>query len=343
MFIITMLISTSLILIKLFVCDYRLNFFGFLFSLLVFLIFFISFKNSNSSYILSLILILFGAKNIGLNQVVKIHFFVYFSIMIISLFLSLLGVIENYTVYNASQGIRYSLGNTYPTDFSAGIFYLILDIIFLKKQKWKLFDSFLVVILSFVVYIYTRALMSFTLCIIVNLLLIIINSRKKFFRIISKKISQLLIIIYPLLALISICATIFSTRVNFLENVNEILDNRLSYGLLAIEKYGFSLLGRNIQFLGNGWGTEATQSSYFYVDNGYLYTGLVYGLVILIFFSLMLSIVGFRIRKKTSVLTLILFIVAFSALGEPRFINFLYNPFLFSISYYVFFKNIDCD
>lgn len=289
----------------------------------------ISYLKSGYVELLILMLLLISTKNIELEEIVKIHFYTYLTITIIAIVCSLLGIIENYFTYSIDRGYRYSLGNTYSTDFSAGIFYLVLDWAYLKRNNWKRIYSFSIIVISVIVYKITDAKANMIFSIVISIILLISN-----FKIFNKKGFRK-IVSYSFLILAICSITIqeiyIKSQSEILKKIDIIFNNRLSYGAYAINNYGLSLFGRHINFYGNGWGTKST--TYFYVDNAYLQLTLIYGIVILAFFC-----VGYliAIRKRKDIidskLLIILFVIAVSNIIEPRFYNLIYNPFIFVIS-----------
>ncbi|MCP0888050.1 hypothetical protein LB941_11990 [Ligilactobacillus sp. WILCCON 0076] len=333
------LISIIFITIKILVCDriYLKHVFVYM-SLIAISI--LIYRHSGYSDIVFLSILLMGANGVDLRTIIKTHFYIYLLVMAMALVCSLLGIIDNYIVYSSLHGIRYSLGNTYPTDFSAGIFYLLVDYIFLKYKKWRVKDFIITITITVVVFYYTKASMDFYLSIIlitaIQMKNSVLFSKHKIKILLKNMIYFLSIIAYPVLCIFSIVCTMNFKQSNTIYTyINYLFDNRLAYGKLAIEKYGFSLFGNSVQFYGNGWNTQS--DSYFYVDNGFIYILTVYGIVLLTLICISFTIASIKLRKKYIIINFLLIIIALSTLGEPRFINYLYNPLLFVISDFILF------
>ena len=302
------------------------------------IIFLIGYKKSTYIDLIILLVLMVGSKNIKLDTIVKCHFIVYGTITFIALICALLGIVENYSTYSILRGYRYSMGNTYPTDFAAGIFYLVLDFVYIKRDRWKIRYSLGIILLSWSVYYVTDGNTSFILscCIAISMIIIKSKNGSKIFN--YNFIQNIIICSFPVLAFLSIGIQAIYTKVNnsILYKLDILLNNRLAYGHQAIEKYKLSLFGKRIEFIGAGWGTSS--DSYFYVDNGYLQVALMYGIVILCILCLGFSYVCYKnkLRKNNPVLHLIIFFIAISGLIEPRFFNILYNSFIFAISIELF-------
>lgn len=305
--------------------------------LILSIFFIINYRETGSSEIIILFYLILGSKSVSLRKIVKSHFYTYSLIMLFALLLSLIGYTENFRVFS-ENGIRFSLGNTYPTDFAAGIFYLILDFVYLKNKKMNLFTQLIVLSIIFITFFATKATTSFILSFLfINYVFFMdhykskLNKKRRFKNFVA-------IIMYPFLCLISFIVPIFAdTSSNIWGTIDKILSYRISYSRLAYERYGIPLFGNPIKFVGGGWNTTSGQE-YFYVDNGYFYFSLFYGIIILSLVCIAFSFVIFN-QQKNKYLIIILVMISLNALIEPRFLNYLYNPFLFSIPYYVLFKN----
>jgi hypothetical protein len=301
-------------------------------------IFLAGYKYSTYVDLIILIVLMIGSKNIKLDDIVKCHFIVYGIVTLIALICASLGVIENYALYSSLRGYRYSMGNTYPTDFAAGVFYLVLDFVYLERNKWRKAYSLGIILLSWCVYRVSDANTSFILSCCIAIAMLIIKSPKGMKLFSSKLMQHIIVWSFPVLAFLSIGIQYIYASVNrtILYRIDLLLNNRIAYGNQAIEKYNLSLFGKHIQLVGAGWGTSS--DNYFYVDNGYLQVALIYGILLLCIFCLGFSYVNYKnkYRQTNPVLSLILFFIAISGLIEPRFFNILYNSFIFAISIELF-------
>ena len=227
------------------------------------------------------------------------------------------------------------MGNTYPTDFSAGIFYLVLDFIYLNRNKWRMKYSLWIIIISWGVYHITDSKTSFILSCLIAISMIIIKNTKGIKLFSYKYIKDIIIFSFPVLASLSIFMQAIYNKTNpILLKIDFFLNNRLAYGNQAIEKYKLSMFGKKIEFNGAGWGTSS--SNYFYVDNGYLNMALTYGMVMLCIFCFGFFYICYKNKQSNIVLVLILFFISISGLIEPRFFNMLYNSFIFAIGIELF-------
>ena len=338
-FIFLLLISMFCILIKIVFYDKYSIRLIFIFLAIV-IVFFLSYHYSTYASLFILLFLFLGSKDVDIKVIVKCHFIIYGIIMLSAFLCSMLGIIDNYVTYSTFRGYRYSLGNTYPTDFAAGILYLIFDYTFLKRKRWKIYNSIIVIMIGYIVYKVTDANASYLLICFFSIFMMLLQN-KTFNKIFNNKIFRtLLVIAYPVMAAISLGVQyiFMSCNIPLLRKIDLLLNYRLSYGSKAIEQYGIPLFGKYIKFYGNGWGTNTAINTYFYVDNGYLHFALLYGVVLLFIICCGYSYVFSKYKKDKSsnVMLLILIFIAVSAIIEPRFLNVLYNAFIFIIGIEVF-------
>lgn len=290
----------------------------------------LGFASSNYTELLVMIMLIVGAKGIRLKNITQCYFYVYGTVMLIALIAASIGLIENYCVQSNAYRVRWALGNTYPTDFAAGIFFMLLAYSNMK-QKWKIRYTLVWSIVIAVVYYYTDARTSCLLSVMYLILLMLfnklfLNNERPF---LCKTIHGISVIIFPLMAFLSYVAVFLYDKGNsIIKALNVILNYRIGFASKAINEYGIPLLGQKIKMLGAGWGTDVSQS-YFYIDNGYYYMAIVFGIFISI-----IVISGFTLsayKTKNTKIHIIIIMLAINGLIEPRFINYLYNPFLMLI------------
>ncbi len=341
--IIAFITGMVLIGIKMFIKDkYSLK--TILFMLSMFLLFGISYCNNSYSEVIIFLLLILGIKGIDFDKIVTCHFFVYASIMVLSIICALFGIIENYSVYEVARGYRYALGNTYPTDFAAGMLYLLLDFWYIKRKDWKFRYTVFWAILSYITYEVTDGKTTFMLASLVLMLTVIyqVNSGRKLLN--SNFVRMISAVAFPLFACISIIIQATYGKINnvFLQRINGALNNRIAYGYEAIEEYGIPLFGTRVEMYGGGWNTS-TSEKYFYVDNGYLQLTLLYGLVLLASLCIGFSVIVYNANRYEGeyrcVMSLSILVLAVSGLIEPRFYNILYSSFVMLLGIRLFQKD----
>lgn len=300
-------------------------------SLIVFICFFITFYCTVNTEIITLAILLIGIQNVAFKKVVVTHFYVYGFVMISALVASILDITEMYKIESNVHGIRYALGSTYPTDFSAGILYLLLSFIYFTKIfKLRYFIIWFCIVT--ITFIFTKARTDFLLCLILLLSKTFVCHDRHLYPdkiLIYSYLRRLSIIIFPLLFILSYISVLFFNNGNsFIHEVNVLLNYRIGFISNFLSDYNINLFGNQIIMTGSGFGTSTGQD-YSFLDNGYFFTLLRNGVVITFFIIIGFSLVAFK--SSNIVINYILVFIAINALIEPRFISFEYNPFLLLI------------
>lgn len=306
-----------------------------IFCLLIFSFSFIlSYRNSNSINIIMLLILFWLSNKINLETVVKCHFYTYLTITLLAMACSFVGIIDNYTVFSTTRGIlRYSLGNTYPTDFSAGVMYLILDFCYLNRRSWRYRYTLTIILISIFVVAFTKAYTSFIFAILIAIIMLFSNTSKKASDVL-KYVNFLSFIVLPIIS-VNISAKYFQNRSSLLFLINRLLDNRLIYGNLAINRYGVTLFGNHVDMVGAGWGTNTNLlNTYSYIDNGYLQLLLINGILVCGIICFCFAI--FSLNVKSNTLSWILLVIAISSIVEPRFFYVQYDPFIIGIAILIY-------
>ena len=267
-----------------------------------------------------LFILVVSAIDIKPEIVVKIHFYTYSIITLVAIVCAILGIIDNYTVISTVHGVRYSLGNTYPTDFGAGYLFLLFDLFFLYYKNLRPLCSVVLIFVSIVVYIYTKSTTTFILSIV-----LCIYSFKPYLG----KLSHLVKYSFPLFAASSILITQISAPI--LTFIDQLLSYRLTYSSMALTNFPITLFGNDITMYGAGWNTPSS-GAYFYVVNAYIAALLSYGFVFLVI--LCFSFMFLSYKYQNSHIEIIFMLIAVSSLLEPRLYNYLYCSYLLIVPYY---------
>lgn len=281
-------------------------------------------KTENYAYILYPFLFTVSAKYIYFHKIVKIIFYLTLPIIILSIIASKLGVIENKLFYRPDGTIRQSLGVIYPTDFASHAFYLILSYFYIKNGIIKIYDYFIVFLVSYGLLRYCDAkLDSISIMIFIGCLLIANHCKK------SKKNKNLLykyIIIFsiPLCALLTYLLTAnYDSQNPFYMVTNILLSGRLHLGYEALTEKGIKFLGQTyIQYGGD------SGIFYNFIDSSYLVLLIIYGLY---YFTLVMfahiCICYKSYKNRNYLMIAILIVIGIHSMVSQHFMEFAYNPF----------------
>lgn len=285
--------------------------------------------------LISLIIFSLCARDLDYGKILEISFKLILTMLLIIIISSQLGIITDY-VSNQAGRVRHFLGFLYALYPGTLIFELMLIAIYLNKSfKIKLF----LVLLDFVVFIFTDSRLSFGLTLIS--LLMCSESMVK----IVKKVTENNIIrilfssVYMWFALLSIyISLIYTESVKWLYELNRLLSFRLRLCQQAIATYGITLTGKRVSFTGaavNAYGINVNAGTeYFTVDNGYLDILIKYGVIAEVIYIILVSYLLYKLLKTGNYrLYLIICIIGIHLLIDFSMLNLIYNVFILVLFY----------
>lgn len=290
-------------------------------------------RGSFSSYIFSLIII-FLLKDFEFDKLVKFVLPVIISVFVFIILSSKLGVIQDYIEISATR-IRHYLGFRYSL-FSSTIMLNIVALYVYSKKEQVTYKSLLVLTLAVLwIFLQTNSRLTALSSMAFILLAILL---KRFPKLLTR-IRYLLVFLIPSYIFAAVASYVvagkYTSAGSGLRAVDNFLGGRIYLASKSLYNYGFSWLGKNIQWVGNGLNADGQRStmSYLYVDNMYIQVLQKYGLLYLIIFVTLLTITLFILyRKKQYLLFLILSILAVYAMIDDLTFNLYYNFFLVLLS-----------
>lgn len=276
-----------------------------------------------------------AARNMSINQLIKIIFWIQVILTISMAVLSQLGFVSDWT-YHLEGRNRHSLGYLYPSYISSIFFYVILAYLLIRRNRLKLVEVVIIEFLNGIIFYLTDSKTSFFLTAIILIVFWFVKFYKKelkknFYSII------LYVVSIPVIAIVSIITCfLYSEENKVLLFINSFINNRLIMGHNALFDHGLSLFGEQIQWIGYGglgYLNSSLQGEYNYVDCSYVKVLLDYGIIFFVLMIFGYALVSVRaINNKDRYLCLcIIFMCAYSII-EPRIIEFGFNPFVLTLS-----------
>lgn len=256
-----------------------------------------------------------GAIDIDFRNILKVCFLTGFSLCLISLVGSSIGLIENKVVYASMDSMemmgssnvkRYSYGYGWPTgcaihiSFVCIIYWVIRD----GLLKWREIMCFLFAF--WFTFHYTQARQAA----IIILLLIIISFymyyRYKRRKPVPRYLSYVLILSIPLFAVISVVGTSLYDASDMLWiAANIVFSNRLQLGYDAIDQYGFPWFGQYFEMIGGD-----TSYEYNYVDSSYVQMYLLWGIVMTTLLLILYFFISLKAYKRGDIALLFTIMLA---------------------------------
>lgn len=228
-------------------------------------------------------------------------------------------------VFHRGGVIAHSFGFGYYNTVPYTFFFMVLEFFFLKATRHKKANWFELIVLFGINYslykLSTLRLVFYLICIVIGLYIILVKFN--IVRLNSRLIKPLCISIFIFLFFFTLWLYYSYTDANNLfVRVNNILSERLSLGKLALERYPINLFGHNIV-------TVKNTSDYFYVDSGFLFSLLGYGLL---FTGMAMAFYTYLCRRaaieNNKVLFIWLFSVAAFSVINNTWISLYINPIL---------------
>ena len=186
------------------------------------------------------------------------------------------GIIEDLIYINGTRK-AHCLGFSYYSAFPYRVFLCLLMYLFLRNNRISIIECAFLLGISFVVYILTTTRLTFILSVfsvVIDFFLMKgskLNLNTKMKRILS-------IMAFPIgISMIFFSLVKYDPNNTVWNQLNSVLNSRMSLAQNGYFDYGIKLFGNYIEMEGNSALEEAME--YFYIDSGFAYSLLGYGLL----------------------------------------------------------------
>ena len=278
---------------------------------------------------------IFSARNIDFEIILKllaVNILLWSGVVILS---CLAGRIDDYVyphLVGSGRVVAHSLG--FKHYISLGTMGLTITFIWLYfKKKISIIESAIIILLSYLFYKVHTNRLTFLLSVALVCLCYFFNKKNKFP--FSSRMWKIISIILPafnyvftLILLLLYKNNFFSFNSNFLSTIA----SRLSSSLKAIDLYGIGLFGEKIIQYGitkTYYGNAVTD---FYVDSGYVFSligyGILFSLVLIFLYSKLYKYIW---NKKNTILYIYLGLILMASLVNDFLLDVSINPILFLI------------
>ena len=281
-----------------------------------------------------LLLMILGAKGIPAKKIIKVYFVITTILLCITVIASLTGYIDNLVYFQEERRRRMAMGSVYPTDFAAHVFYGSLAYVFIRDEKIKWYDTVGILTIAGITFWVTDARMNF-LCSLLLVLGICVYMvyRRKWKTNHEVDLPDWVVIILTVMPVLCaggmlVLTLLFSQSSLLLRGCNKILNNRLYYGKLGIDWYGFTPWGQYIEMMGNG-GSIEKKLYYFFIDSSYINGLLCWGVIAFVLILFVFFVICNKAAKNKKWIWLWVFVmVSIQCVIEHHMIEVAYNPFL---------------
>lgn len=293
----------------------------------------------NKTSMIPFFLLIYSARKIKFDKIAKFALIETSILLFVIIISAKLGLILNY-VSNGTRkreylGFLYAL---YPQMFMFNITSLYL---YITRDRKSMHGYIFLIIINTLIFIYTDSRLSFYLSILLIFSIFLLKIKPNILE--NKRIICFIMsssfIIFSLLS-IFVIMNYDSSNVT-MRKLDDFLGNRLSLGYNSLSTYPITLLGNDVEFIGNGLTSEGTkvEGEYNYVDCFYLNILEKYGIIFFILILFLLTYTSFKVWKnKDYYLLIILFAIALHNVIDDLGINIYFNTFWLIIGEYVTLK-----
>lgn len=267
--------------------------------LFVFLIigsFVIARRYSGADALLETRLLIAGANDIDYRKILKVYFIVEIPMIICTMIVGYTGVITN-LVYHRGDQVRMSFGFIYPTDFAAGIVFMITVWIVLRQARctWIEIGMMIISVVLFEKYCDVRNSEIVMMILIICVVYLKIRNKlgaKKGKGYIPSLLLKILCLVAPygLAGFMILVSRFYRPDIEWMAKLNTLFSTRLSLGKEVFDRYDVQIWGQDIPMRGNGGSTEVV-ADYFFIDSSYVNILMRLGLVVFILVMLIISII----------------------------------------------------
>lgn len=332
-------VAVLLLILKIFFLD-RPRICDFVINLCILVILGLSFIKTSSISMMMMGLFILGSRNINFKLIVHIYFWVALFTLLTMILASVLGIIVNLK-YIRNGALRQSLGINYPTDFAAHIFFLVLAYYYLRFDNLKWYDYLGIFILTLIVQKLTFARLN-VIALFISLPVFALAKGAKKRQPFSKFFASFYWVAPSIGAYLTfIGAYFYSPNNHFLIELDRVFSQRLYFSHLAIEKYGFTILGQKV--VEHGWGGSAGfnmfnktggmfSNNYFFIDSSFLRMVIINGFLLALVVIVVMTVISWNsIKYHEFALAAIILMITVSAVVEQHLLDLSYDPFLLSL------------
>ena len=303
--------------------------------LFVFLIigsFVIARRYSGADALLETGLLIAGANDIDYRKILKVYLIVEIPMTICAMIAGYTGVITN-LVYHRGEQVRMSFGFVYPTDFAAGIIFMVTAWVVLRQVRCTWIEIGLMIISAILFEKYCDVRNSEIVMMILIICVVYLKIRNKLAAKKGKEYTPSLLLKilclvapYGLAGFMILVSRFYRPDIEWMAKLNTLFSTRLSLGKEVFDRYDIQIWGQDIPMRGNGGSTEVV-ADYFFIDSSYVNILMRLGLVAFILVMLIISIIMIKNLNHPYML-MAMAIVCIHSVMEHHMFEVYYDVFL---------------
>ncbi len=289
------------------------------------------------------LIFLYGARKVDFEKLLKVWFICSVTIVGLTILGSYMETVIDLKYHESGYMrtgdeeeniIRHTLGIIYPTDLSAHLMGLMMVLMYLCREKIKVWHCIIGLGFTYWLYKTTYARNNAACMILICVGYMVIISYYHLRSGLNAKYSERRSIPSVLFYSMPVCAILsflMYYRYNPEKETETIIDKlfatRLPLGKKGLELYPPNLFGHYVVMQGGGYSTKIDLDNYFFLDCSYLYTGLRVGMLFLLII-IIASIVSCYKHKRDPLFVLSIIVISIFGIAEHHIDALEYTPFL---------------
>ena len=286
--------------------------------IVVFAVSFVIYIKTATTILLDMFFVLFGSYNKEFYKLLKYDLIIKIVMTFIIIISYILGFAESeFVVSRDNLYIRESYGFYHPNTFGMYIMMIFFEFVVLNRNKKSIYFSLLGIASIIFIYCTSNSRTSYISIILLLCLIFLVNIYERIFK---KKHEFKLKFAYQwsfliLTILAYVLTRLYSLNIPIIISLDEFLSNRLYLQALNLDAYHISLFGDNIEVIRT-------------LDNAFMKLLINYGLLSIVFFSIIYKLIFSKaINKKNVLLVFVLLVLLYFSFSESYALYIYYNIF----------------
>lgn len=293
-----------------------------LYAVVLMIVFLVEIHISNTDFLVYLLLIMCFPRG-SFEKFISFDVFLKTTSVFIIMLLCSMGIINNY-IHVTHFAEKQSLGFSHPNILSMFICTILVEWLYLRFNKMKLWDWVVILGIMLVNYNIAASRTSTFVFLLIYVLFLVANYFPRMYN--SKLVKYLFVVSMPLMAMFSfVGAWLYVQGNQTFIMLNELFTGRWEGALMVFHKYGVTLLGQKLELFSSRM-AALNGVSYFSVDNAYFYCVLQYGILYFILLCVTyIAVIHYAMNNHIWHLALFCLFFVIVGFGESYLLNPLYN------------------
>lgn len=279
-------------------------------------------------YICQTLVLAYCARSFDFRSIVSACLAIQAGVVALILLLCVIGIAPDEISMSPDGAVRHSVGFIHPATLGHHYLNFTLMYFYLKRGRLSLIESLTIVAIDLLIWKVggvSVALLPTVLVLVAKVAEIWRDRQGK--RGTRRFLRAAAVCWFPLMVAISIVVFLMIDPNSPLgTKLDSLLSQRVSLSNTALNTYGITLFGSNVQF--NFYGTQGIGNSYFFIDNSYLQILFVDGLVELVVVVLLFCRLMSQAAKASPLIAFVLAFYGINAFIDPQLLQLQYCVFL---------------